>query len=96
MVQDNGVEALALLRSHTQSFDLVITDLTMPELTGYELVRATREFAPGIPVILCSGYSPQVSAKKAEELVVDAILTKPIAIQELARIVRRVLDRAEK
>ncbi len=85
-------EALELFCAQPRDFDLVVTDLTMPEMTGDELARAIRRIMPDIPVILCSGYTPQIPEARIRELDVSALVSKPIVIQELAQIIRKVLD----
>ena len=89
-------EALAMFRSRPQAFDLLITDLTMPEMTGDALTRAVHRIAPGFPVILCSGYTPQIPEARSRALDVSALVSKPIVIQELAWIIRKALAGAGK
>ena len=89
-------EALDLFRAGPQRFDLVITDMTMPEMTGAALARQILALRPDIPIILCTGYSDQISEEKALSSGITAYALKPIEIQHLARLVRRILDgRAE-
>jgi len=76
-------------------FDLVITDMTMPEMTGVELSRALFAIRPDIPVILCTGYSDLINKEKAKALGVKGYIMKPILIRKLSMIVRRVLDEAK-
>jgi len=85
-------EALELFCARPRDFDLVVTDLTMPEMTGDELARAIRSITPGIPIILCSGYTPQIPEARTRDLEVSALVSKPIVIQELAQIIRKALD----
>ena len=85
-------EALELFRAGPQRFDLVITDMTMPEMTGAALARQILALRPDIPIILCTGYSDQISEEKALSRGIAAYALKPIEIQHLAQLVRRVLD----
>jgi CheY-like chemotaxis protein len=73
-------EALELFRSAPARFDLVITDQTMPHLTGIELVRELLKIRPDLPVILCSGFSGELAETRLEELGVRRFLMKPFII----------------
>lgn len=75
-----------------QYIDLVISDVTMPEITGDALARYIREMTPEMPVILCSGYSDRISHETAQALGVNAFLRKPISREDLVCVVRSVLD----
>jgi PAS domain S-box-containing protein len=90
----NGIEALEAF-SHQPAdkpFDLVITDMTMPRLTGVELVRELRRLQPGLGVILCTGFSEKIDAEKAKFLGIRGFLMKPVVLGDLAELVRTVLD----
>jgi DNA-binding NtrC family response regulator len=74
----------------------VVTDLTMPHVTGLDLLQTVQRCRPDLPVILCTGYDDQLTPEDARERGFSAMLHKPIPTQELARVVRQVLDsRAE-
>ena len=92
-VYSNALEALALFRAEADTFDLVITDQTMPELTGRALAEAVRAIRPDIPIILCTGYSHVIHAAQAEALGIDAFLMKPVDIDALAETIERVRSR---
>jgi len=92
--QANGGDALACFREDPARFDLVITDMTMPCMTGDRLAREILAIRPGMPVILCTGYSRQISEEEAREIGIHAFVMKPITSRELADTVRRVLERA--
>jgi PAS domain S-box-containing protein len=89
----SSIEALALLRREPGTFDLVITDMTMPEMTGFELARKYLSIRPGAKVILCTGFSDLVNEEKAKAEGIAAFLMKPVARKELATAVRTVLDK---
>ncbi|MBI5583443.1 MAG: PAS domain S-box protein [Deltaproteobacteria bacterium] len=72
------LEALDYIRKAPEETDLVITDLTMPQLTGLDLIRKLREIAPDLPVILATGYLDPAIAEKAKALGVEAFLNKPV------------------
>lgn len=90
----SSVEAIELFRSKSNDFDLIITDMTMPNMTGDELAVELMDIRPDIPVILCSGYSKKISDNMAEEIGIKAFVYKPIVKSDLAKIVRKVLDEA--
>ncbi len=85
-------EALEKILSGPEQFDLLITDQTMPGMTGSELTLAVRKVKPDMPVILCTGHSDLVSKEKALAAGIDKYVTKPIAGNELFQVVRSVLD----
>ena len=70
------------------------TDMTMPNLSGDELVKRVMKLRPDIPVIVCTGYSDRMSPEKARRLGIKELLLKPIEKAELADTVRKVLDEA--
>lgn len=86
-------EALDLFRHMPDRFDLVITDMTMPNLTGLELAVKMKTIRPDIPVIVCTGFSDRLSQELIDELGIEALVMKPVLKGQLARTVRRVLDR---
>ena len=88
----SSVEALALFKSKPKAFDLVITDMTMPNMTGDDLAIELMKIRPDIPVILCTGYSRKISDGIAAEIGIMAFVYKPIVKAELAKTVRKVLD----
>lgn len=90
-VRTSSVEALEAFRSAPQRFDLVITDYTMPNMTGAVLARELRGLRPDIPIILCTGFSHAMNAQKAHALGIDAFLMKPLVMRDLAVTIQRVL-----
>ena len=92
VVCTSSSEALETFRAAPQSFDLVITDRTMPMLTGEALVHALRQLRPDIPIILCTGLSQPVTSEQLRALEVDAFLLKPVMAHEWARVIRQVLE----
>ena len=85
-------ESLLLFSGSSAEFDLIITDLTMPYLTGLELCKKMKEIRPNIPVILFTGYREDFSSDAAKDAGVDAFFMKPVSFKEMARIVRKTLD----
>ena len=88
----SSFQALEVFRADPQAFDLLITDMTMPELTGDRLTAEVRAIRGDLPVIICTGYNRRLSDHKPESLAVQAILMKPVEQQDLAKTVREVLD----
>lgn len=87
-------EALATFRESQEPFDLIVTDQTMPAMTGDALIAALRELSPGLPAILCTGYSPSMNADEARKRGIEAFLMKPLEADELGRAVATVLASA--
>jgi PAS domain S-box-containing protein len=87
----SGVDALRAFRAAPRGFDLVITDQTMPHLTGDSLAVELLRVRPDIPIILCTGYSHTISEDQAAALGIRAFLLKPCALEELTAAIRSVL-----
>ncbi|MFH1216108.1 MAG: ATP-binding protein [Pseudomonadota bacterium] len=85
-------EALETFRQHPDRYDLLITDMTMPLITGADFAAAVRAMHSDIPIIVCTGFSEVISRDNMEELGVDSLLLKPVTLVELAQTVRKVLD----
>ena len=85
-------EALAAFRADPQSCDLVVTDQTMPHLSGMELAKAFLQIRPNLPIILSTGYSSQASAEDAARAGIRRFLMKPVDIAQLASAIRDILD----
>jgi two-component system, cell cycle sensor histidine kinase and response regulator CckA len=92
----NGREALDLFKANPEAFDLIITDQTMPHLTGVELARAMISIRSDIPIILATGYSQRVGADSAKAAGIRAFVMKPLTRSELAHTIREVLSPGEK
>jgi PAS domain S-box-containing protein len=87
----DSIEALETFRSKPEEFDLVITDMTMPGLTGRELAEKLMTIRPDVPIILCTGFSTQMNEKLAVEAGIRELVMKPYNIATMAQIIRRVL-----
>ena len=87
--------ALELFRSKPNDFDLVISDVTMPGMTGDELSKELIMIRPDIPVILCTGYTKRFSKDDASEIGIKAFVYKPIVKEDLAKTVRNILDKVK-
>jgi PAS domain S-box-containing protein len=91
----SSMEALELFRTKPDQFDLVITDMTMPHMTGERLANELMNIRSDIPVIICTGYSELISEEKAKEMGIRAFVMKPLVIRDLAKTVRGVLEGQE-
>ncbi len=91
-VTTDSREALEKIRTQPEKFDLLITDQTMPGLTGAELAEAVKKILPELPIILCTGHSRVLSREKSKAIGIERYITKPIMGNELFDAVRKVLD----
>ena len=91
-VKSNGIEGVELFKQDPGAFDLIITDQTMPQMLGTEMVVELLKIRAGIPMILCTGYSSKVDGKMAQEIGIKAFLMKPVSRNDLGKTVRKVLD----
>ena len=89
---NGSLEALEVFEKNPRAFDLVITDMSMPKMTGDQLAKKLKAIRPGIPIIICTGFSGKVSPARAQAMGINGYLMKPIVISELAGTVRKVLD----
>jgi len=88
----SSVEALKAFQANPDNFDLIITDMTMPDMTGDQLAQKIMEIRTDIPIILCSGFSEKMSNEKAKSLGIKEFLMKPVLIKDLSITIRRTLD----
>jgi two-component system cell cycle sensor histidine kinase/response regulator CckA len=88
----NSLEALELFRQSPYDIDLVITDMTMPAMTGDVLAAKIISIRPDIPVIVCTGYSERIDKKTLKKIGIKQLAMKPLAMKDLAELIRRVLD----
>jgi CheY-like chemotaxis protein len=91
----SSVEALELFKAKSDQFDLVITDLTMPNMNGDKLATELITLKPTIPIIICTGFSRMMSENRVKRLGVKGLLLKPTAKTDMALTVRKVLDDAK-
>jgi len=88
----DSLESLELFREDPDRFDLVITDMTMPHLTGDKLAKELMMIRPDIPIIISTGFSKQMDEDRAKEMGIKAFAMKPLVMRDLANTVRDVLD----
>ncbi len=89
-------EALKKVQAQPRQFDLLLTDQTMPGLTGFQLAKAVLKITPDMPIIICTGHSELTSAQDAYAMGIRKYMRKPIMGDDLVRTVRMVLDEQEK
>jgi CheY-like chemotaxis protein len=87
-----SLEALEAFRARPDAFDLVITDMTMPGLTGMELARQLTAIRPDVPIILCTGFSELIDGKEVKEARIREFVLKPYATRNFAATIRKVLE----
>ena len=92
----NPKEALELFMAEPTRFDLVITDMAMPQMAGDRLAQELMKARPDIPIILCTGHSERINEDRAKELGIKAFLKKPLVTRDFAQTVRKVLDAGRK
>ena len=90
------LQALEWFRADPDQFDIIITDMTMPRMTGDRLAAEILKIRPRMPVIICTGYSERMSAKNAEALGISKYIEKPIDTRNLASAIREVLGHRKK
>jgi signal transduction histidine kinase/ActR/RegA family two-component response regulator len=91
VLHTDSIAALEAFRAAPDDFDLLITDQTMPRMTGDALVQAVHHIRPDLPVILCTGFSHTMTAERAAVLGINAFCMKPSTIRDLAVVIRQVL-----
>ena len=91
----NGVQAFQELQQHPEKYDLLVSDMTMPFMTGADLGRKALEICPRLPIILCTGHSELINREKALAMGIKEYCAKPLNKSQLLRIVRKTLDNAK-
>ena len=88
------VDALEEFKANPDKFDLIISDMTMPNMTGDMLAKEILKIRSDIPVVICTGFSEQISKEKVNTIGINDFLMKPLTISELAKTVRKALDKS--
>ena len=91
----SSVEALETFCATPDKFDLVITDMTMPKMTGDKFAEEIKKIRSDVPVILCTGFSDKIKIRTGSDLQIDEFLMKPVNKKKLAKTVRKLLDEAK-
>ena len=90
----SSLEALELFKIQQDTFDLVITDLTMPNITGERLAKKIKQIRPDIPIIIYTGFSYRIDTNSPEAQYIDAYIHKPVIRRDLDAAIRTVLKNA--
>ena len=88
----DGQQAFDKFKNAPEKFDLVITDMTMPKMTGDDLALEVLKIRPDLPIILCTGYSDRISEERAMEIGIRRFVQKPLISQDLTVLIRNVLQ----
>jgi CheY-like chemotaxis protein len=88
----SSTEALEAFRAAPDKFDLIITDMTMPNMTGVQLSQKLLGIRPDIPIIICTGFSEKIDDEKAKAMGISGYVMKPVVKSELAKTIRAVFD----
>ena len=94
-IRTDSRQALEMFKRHHAEFDLVISDMAMPNMPGDILAQEMMKISHKMPIIICTGFSSRISEQKAAELGIRALAMKPLTRTELGRLVRKVLDSAD-
>ncbi len=89
--RNSSVDALSLFKKDPQAFDLVITDMTMPNMDGIKLTQEIKQIRPDLPVILCTGYSAIINQSNYHKYDISALVMKPVIKSEIAEAIRKSL-----
>ncbi len=92
ITSQKSTEALNIFQKEPDKFDIIITDQTMPNITGLELSIQALKIRPDIPIILCTGFSNIINEEKAKAYGIKGFLHKPVAITNLSKLIRELLD----
>ena len=87
-----SLDALKIFEENPDQFDAIVTDQTMPIMTGIDVAREAMAIRPDIPIILCTGYSTTVDEKISRDLGIKGFIMKPMRKNELSALLREVLD----
>lgn len=94
-LRTGSVEALEAFRAKPGKFDLIITDMTMPNMSGIQLAQEIKKIRAGIPIIICTGFSDQITDEKCEALGIQGYLMKPILMTQLSEMIRSIFKTSE-
>jgi len=89
----SSIEALECFRKRPLKFDVLITDMTMPNLTGLQLAREIKKIRPGFPIIMCTGYGSGIDKKKCREFGISGLVMKPVLKEDLCKAIRKALKK---
>lgn len=91
----SSMDALDAFRANPDSYDLVISDLSMPFMTGVQLAEEIKKLKPRMPIVICTGFSEKLNEEIMEDTGIQDVLMKPVVKSEMARVIRKVLDESK-
>jgi PAS domain S-box-containing protein len=94
-IKTSSVDALETFCATPEKYDLVITDMTMPDMSGDKFADEIKKIRHDVPVILCTGFSEKIKIRTGSDLQINEFILKPIDQKKLAKIIRKLLDNAE-
>jgi CheY-like chemotaxis protein len=94
-VKYNGLEALELFKSDPDQFDIVITDMIMPKMTGTELAKEILSIKPDLPIVICSGFSEKIRQEELKAINIHTVIEKPFVMQEITHAIRKALKKKD-
>jgi len=89
----SSIDALEAFRNEPEKYDFVVTDMTMPNMTGKDLAKELIDIRPDIPIILCTGFSHRIDENSAKAMGITAFVMKPLVMSEMAKKIREILDK---
>ncbi|MCP3942598.1 MAG: response regulator [Desulfobacteraceae bacterium] len=90
-----SIEALDAFKENPDKFDLIISDMTMPDMTGVQLAKEVKAIRTDIPVIICTGFSDHISEETSSEFGIQGYVAKPVVKRQIAQLIREVLDKSD-
>jgi CheY-like chemotaxis protein len=90
---NSSQKALQLFRDRPDDFDLVVTDMTMPGMTGKELTEEILTLRPQLPVVLCTGFSEFLDSRQAQEQGIRAFVQKPYTVAQIGKVIQQILEK---
>ena len=94
--RESSVEALETFKENPNQFDMVLSDMSMPIMTGDQLTNELKKIRSDIPVVICTGFSERINQEQAVAAGINGFLMKPVTKSEMAKTVREVLDQAKR
>ena len=93
---NESIKAFEIFKANPGKFDLIISDMTMPYMTGVQLANEIKAVRDDIPFIICTGFSDQINEERSGEMGIQGYVTKPVIKREIAQAIREVFDGANK
>ncbi len=91
-IRTGSIDALEAFKSNPDQYDMVISDMTMPNMNGADLATNILNIRPDTPIILCTGFSDKIDPESAAAIGVRKLMMKPVSIEQLAQVIREELD----